>query len=1409
MASERRLDFSTFSRNVRLLCAMAVFCFALSARVAFANAVFVVGSFSKCTTAAPCSQTVTHSLGWTPRGVIFWSTGRTSANAFGNSYNWFIGTYDGTAGFAAAGTSTDNLTNAAAARQMGSNPLLLIDDTGNTIARASITAWSSTTISLNWTTNNSTAYIIHYAIIGDNGSGATVYVKNQNWQMPASATPPTITTSVSWTAGGNWNIANTLPDAVFTYHIGQDIENLDTGVDNAAQLAIGAMDAGGEQWANLFGLGSYSTPATSRTQRTDNTIVDIAGAGLYTGTANFVSMDGTVTTSGFTVDFTQTYGQGTAGQAVSLAFKGINAQVGSFNKCTGMGSCAATTTCTGTSTDSLQSITTGFQPGLVILTSVQDVTSTGANTESRFAFGAADLVNEHSSASTDRDGTSPSRVRSIDQISNAVYMKVNNDTSTIDAQAHLESLDATGFTLDWCNKATSSVSNDAVATEILYLALGSLNPSAVKMQTMSAQHNAKGVRIEWTTQSETETLGFHVYRDTQHGRTRLTTAVIPGQMLRHNRISLKESGHTYSIWDTSRSAIDNHSARFWIEELDINGKRSWFGPLTAVEAKISDFSEKTVPTSPTTRNANAQRPQWQKGSGEAQSKFDVSGQRLRAHLRSFPRSSKLTALGMGNVRSSPNASLQSIQSAIASEPSIKLTVQGPGMHKVSPAKLASAGLSGDVDPRSIALFYRGQQVPIAVWGETDGRLDPSDAIVFFSSFQDTPYSGEAVYWLRANETNPKRIQPSAVSSAASLPLPTAFTDCVSYDDRTIYVAALHNGDADNFLGPPIFRNSDFETTFALNDYAHDTSTTPLIEISLQGLSLTDHMVSVEINNVPIGNIRFENQARSVKEFAVNQMGQSEILKVRLTAAGSQDVDVSAVDSIRVCYPRRYVAKDGVLWASVLGPSQMRIEGLHPASARIFDVTEPADVFELSPNVDSTTAPNTLGFQVSASQARQFIAISDDKISTAVVASAHRPSNLIAHPGADFIILGPREFLEAARPLSDARQAEGLVVARVDIEDVYDEFSFGEKDPEAIKRFFSYAQHHWTVKPHYVLLLGDASFDSRNFLGLGASDVVPTHNVDTTYFETASDDWFVDHDNNTIAEVAIGRWPARTPQEVDALVRKTLAIGRLNPQDKLRSLFISDKRDGFDFERQSGAVAAALAAGLDTAQLGRVSSESSGGALNNALQADPALVHYFGHGAAGLWAGNVLTNAAAADLPKSDSVPIYFNMTCLNGMFHDAYSNTLAEALLSADRGGAAGVWASSGLTEPGPQIVMSQAALRYLVVEKLPLGEAVRRSKYAIRDRDVRRTWVLLADPTLRLFNSPWPHAYPMNAKESADIHDPESAPMAQPRQPSDGCSVARTKSRLGWLDLIALVWFFAARGSIRKRRSRASGKLT
>jgi hypothetical protein len=142
-------------------------------------------------------------------------------------------------------------------------------------------------------------------------------------------------------------------------------------------------------------------------------------------------------------------------------------------------------------------------------------------------------------------------------------------------------------------------------------------------------------------------------------------------------------------------------------------------------------------------------------------------------------------------------------------------------------------------------------------------------------------------------------------------------------------------------------------------------------------------------------------------------------------------------------------------------------------------------------------------------------------------------------------------------------------------------------------------------------------------------------------------------------------------------------------------------------------------------------------LISGLDQGQKIVNYVGHGSVDQWRGSLLTSASASGLTNSRHLPLFVMMTCLNGYFQDAALESLAEALMKNGHGGAVAVWASSGMTTPTEQSVMNQQMFRLVLdsanAGSLTLGEATVKAKSAVSDVDIRRTWILFGDPTMRL----------------------------------------------------------------------------
>jgi hypothetical protein len=238
-------------------------------------------------------------------------------------------------------------------------------------------------------------------------------------------------------------------------------------------------------------------------------------------------------------------------------------------------------------------------------------------------------------------------------------------------------------------------------------------------------------------------------------------------------------------------------------------------------------------------------------------------------------------------------------------------------------------------------------------------------------------------------------------------------------------------------------------------------------------------------------------------------------------------------------------------------------------------------------------------------------------------------------------------------------------------------------------------------------------------------------------ETASDDWFVDFNNDGLSEMAIGRLPVRTVEEANTVVSKIIGYEKTGAiREALLVADMNEKDDEFSFEGASEEIRSLLPSSLMVRKIyrGQFSSDSDARrVLLGSINEGPLLVNFIGHGSLEIWRGSILTSDDAENFTNR-GLPFFVSMTCLNGSFQDPYAEPLGEALLKAPQGGAIAVWTSSGLTEPDKQAVMNKELIKLLFGrESLTLGEATAKAKASVSDQDIRRTWILFGDPTTRL----------------------------------------------------------------------------
>jgi hypothetical protein len=403
--------------------------------------------------------------------------------------------------------------------------------------------------------------------------------------------------------------------------------------------------------------------------------------------------------------------------------------------------------------------------------------------------------------------------------------------------------------------------------------------------------------------------------------------------------------------------------------------------------------------------------------------------------------------------------------------------------------------------------------------------------------------------------------------------------------------------------------------------------------------------------------------------------------------------------------------------------------------RVFDITNPSNPSMIVTRIQAAAATYYLTVTAST-RAQNLFVLTDANVLAADSIVSNTPSNIYnAAQNKDLIIVTHGNWQAQAQNLANHRIGQGLSVALVNVEDVFDEFSYGAPTPKAIKDFLQATQ------PGYALMFGDASYDARNYLNRGFNNYVPSAFTDTGYGETFSDEMLVDFNNDSIGDFPIGRIPVRDAAKAQLIVDKIInfeqQIANTNPFDR-GVVLVSDLPIDYDFYSHNQNLSQQLSIGVPFQYIRREDGDAATvrNTIINRINQGPFIVNFTGHGTQSAWtSGSILRSADAPSLTNSNNLSFFILLTCLNGSFGDAYNDSLSEAMLKAPNGGAAAVWSSSAETVAFGQNDMSLKFYEQhrLAAVNTKLGDLTKVARAATTDVDVRKSWILFGDPTMKI----------------------------------------------------------------------------
>lgn len=816
-------------------------------------------------------------------------------------------------------------------------------------------------------------------------------------------------------------------------------------------------------------------------------------------------------------------------------------------------------------------------------------------------------------------------------------------------------------------------------------------------ETVRAITDGAGVLVRWQMRSEAGVSVYGVYRVSNGERIRLNPTMIGGSASKVGHHAAY--GEIYQFFDLDGEV----GVEYVVEGIGLDGRK--FSSKSTFATAVKSIEAETGISSQVFAEARA----------STNSNIEQRSATLSGELQDL--------VSLHEQEPDPEN-----QRWVASQPGAKIMVRKDGFYRVTLAELQSADFPIQSDPANWRLFMNGVEQAIIIGPDTQ-------YVEFYGKALDTPETDIRFYYLIADTVPGKRIASKFLRGAPGTAPAFRYPVVAGKKERSFFEAKMFNGPDENFVGS-FFNDQPARITFTLTGIDESVANAR-IDIQCFGFSSTTHEVLATLNGHDLPAFSDFGRVFYSRQFTVPtthlQEGVNELV-LRSPSGGDQ----SFFDKLEVHYEREYVADQEKLSFSTPGFRRVDIKGFSSPSVRVFDMTFDGEPVLIA---NATVAEGEVGYTATIPSSRAMVgyAVEDTGIRQSPGITKNISSTLWAASNqADMLIIshGTPGFMTASEAWAEYRRSTAggsLNTKVINITDVYDEFSFGSVDVAALKAFIQRAKEEWADPPNYVLLMGDTTYDPRNYEGLGNFNLIPSQSVTYLLEEGASDEALGDFDGDMLSEISIGRIPARTVNQITTAFNKTKLFEQNQANFQRGGVFIFDNPIGWDFESMSYAMSESLPNGTPISYVGAVQPDAQEATIQ-AINTGAPFVNYSGHGAAGLLSStNFFNNNTVPSLTNSPHPNVFTMLTCFTGYFLRTNADSLAETLLFAPGGGSAAVWASTSETTPDIQAIMGERFFEQLAdTTIIRLGDLTRDAKSVIpAGTDVRASWVLLGDPAL------------------------------------------------------------------------------
>ncbi|MGZ5242482.1 MAG: putative type IX secretion system sortase PorU2 [Bacteroidia bacterium] len=527
------------------------------------------------------------------------------------------------------------------------------------------------------------------------------------------------------------------------------------------------------------------------------------------------------------------------------------------------------------------------------------------------------------------------------------------------------------------------------------------------------------------------------------------------------------------------------------------------------------------------------------------------------------------------------------------QPYWKIKVGQDGVYRLNYNDLKAAGVDVDgQEPNFYQLFYRGQQIPIYVHGESDSTFNNTDFIEFYGrkndgaldsllyakpSDQSHPYYStytdtSAYFLIWGYFDEPLRIKDYNFNAAA------VATNIIQEQKLTYFNEVYQDGaqiiPKDNFYTSEYTLNEGWQTkdisrgnqrdVVITTENADNTSSTkPVLEFRINSRSdvwnaTPDHnlIVSVKSNSGTfreVYNETYDGFKANIASIPLewSDLGTNITVRVRSNGVGT-NADIHTIAYVRVKYPKKltvtaqvnkvfentHATADTAITFRFAKPKTFNADNII-----LLDIT---NGFRANPSVNFTADTVSYSIKNTGLVTKYFLFDSTSVIS-GLSLNPVTFNQIDLSEDYNYLLITHKVFANAAQQYKSYKESRSIndsvkfKVLMMDVEDLYDQFSYGVKHPASIQNFNMYVYKKQAVAPKYLLLLGKG-YEIRTVRAKAAEDYVPTIGQPAAelLYVAGIDNNFTGYDLTLYPNIAVGRIAARTEEEALIYLNKLKA-----------------------------------------------------------------------------------------------------------------------------------------------------------------------------------------------------------------------------------------------------------------------------